>query len=210
MGSLLRRLATGTQFMTTRRPLGVLAFAICLAYASAAFTQEPRIARTQILSSALIEGTDGQVSLMVSGRTVPGGTDWTAYPGNSVTVRVDLRGAGFAGTPLYFTSLGGTSTHYSTTGATSIYKPGPDGFDIYLRAMNSVAERQAKGSNWHINWVAIGTPLPAVRRQLRRGGDNAGIAAETAEVLRDQKQSIRRMRRQIRRLQRAVGIRSEP
>jgi hypothetical protein len=41
--------------------------------------------------------------------------------------------AGFGSTPMSFTSLGGNTSHWRTTGATSIYNATPTGFRVHVR-----------------------------------------------------------------------------
>jgi hypothetical protein len=94
-----------------------------------------------------------------SGRTTPGSTPWQPYTGgaNGIYVDVNTSSAGFSGTPLYFTSLGGNSSHWATTGATSIYQPTPTGFRVYVRWDDGapLTPAQANQFQWHINWLGI-------------------------------------------------------
>jgi hypothetical protein len=96
-----------------------------------------------------------------SGRTTPGSTAWQKYPPPSGTtgifVDVDTSAAGFSGTPLYYTSIGGNSSHWATTGATSIYQPTATGFRVYVRWADgaSLTPAQANGYQWHINWLGM-------------------------------------------------------
>ena len=95
---------------------------------------------------------------MGSGATVPGATNWQPYGNNSgVYVDVDTSGCGFTSTPRYFTSIGGRSRHWSTTGATSIYNPTPTKFRVYVRWANggTLTPAAANGRKWHINWFAV-------------------------------------------------------
>jgi hypothetical protein len=93
-----------------------------------------------------------------SGRTTPGSTAWQAYNGTAgVVVDVNTAAAGFSATPLYFTSIGGNSSHWATTGATSIYLATPTGFRVYVRWSDAapLTPAQANGFQWHINWVGF-------------------------------------------------------
>ena len=95
---------------------------------------------------------------MGNGSTVPGATSWQPYGSNSgVYVDIDTSGCGFSSTPRYFTSIGGRSGHWATTGATSIYNPTPTKFRIYIRWANggSLTPASANGRKWHINWFAV-------------------------------------------------------
>jgi hypothetical protein len=91
-----------------------------------------------------------------SGRTTRGSTAWQPYNGTAgVYVDVNTAAAGFSATPLYFTSLGGGSSHWATTGATSIYLATATGFRVYVKWSDSSAltPAQANSYQWHINWV---------------------------------------------------------
>src|SRR5215510_8672433 len=93
---------------------------------------------------------------IVTGKTDP--HDWRQYPnGTGVYVEVDTSAAGFTGTPQYFTSIAGISHHWATTGATSIYKPGPTGFTVYVRWAkgDSLTPAEAAGHGWYINWMGV-------------------------------------------------------
>jgi hypothetical protein len=86
------------------------------------------------------------------GRTDPDDTDWVQYNENGVYLDVDTSLCGLE-TPLYFTSLGGDSQHWYTTGATSIYDPTPNGFRVYVNRPG-ITVADARSNRWHVNWVA--------------------------------------------------------
>ena len=91
------------------------------------------------------------------GSTPVGSTAWQQYPdGEGIFVDVNTSSAQFTTTPIYITSLGGTSAHWHTTGATSIYLPTPTGFRVYVRWANggSLTPAFANQNGWHINWIA--------------------------------------------------------
>ena len=92
-----------------------------------------------------------------SGATAEGATDWQPYSGVGVYVDVDTSACGFTKTPRYFTVIGGSSSHWATTGATSIYSPTPTGFRVYVRWSNGTAltPETANANNWHIQWLGI-------------------------------------------------------
>ena len=95
---------------------------------------------------------------IASGSTPQGSTAWQQYTGGAgVYVDVNTTTAGFTGTPLYFTSLGGASSHWATTGATSIYLPTATGFRVYVRWVDGLplTPATANAHGWHINWLAI-------------------------------------------------------
>ena len=92
-----------------------------------------------------------------SGRTTPGNTNWQVYSGNGIFLDVDTSSGGFAKAPAYITSLGGNSSHWATTGATSIYLPTATGFRVYVKWSDGSAltPAQANGFQWHINWFGV-------------------------------------------------------
>ena len=101
---------------------------------------------------------NGAVRFQGSGSTTPGSTNWQPYPGNTgIFLDVDTSAGKFATTPKYFTSLGGNSSHWATTGVTSIYTPSPTGFRVYVRWSDGSAltPAQANSLQWHVNWLGV-------------------------------------------------------
>jgi hypothetical protein len=99
-----------------------------------------------------------QTVQVARGSTPVGNTDWQQYfDGEGVFVDVDTSSAEFKSTPIYITSLGGTNSHWGTTGATSIYFPTPTGFRVYVRwsAGGALTPATANQLGWHINWIAV-------------------------------------------------------
>lgn len=92
-----------------------------------------------------------------SGRTTPGSTAWVAYGTTGIYLDVSTAGQHFASTPTYLTSIGGTTNHWSTTGATSIYLATPTGFRVYVRYIDggAITPAQANAMQWHINWIGM-------------------------------------------------------
>jgi len=93
---------------------------------------------------------------IASGSTTTGATDWKEYGKNGIYVDIDTSAAGFTETPLYFTSIGGNGNHWTTMGATSIYKASPMGFRVYIYKDINLTPAYANEKQWHINWMAIG------------------------------------------------------
>ena len=97
---------------------------------------------------------------IASGSTTPCNTPWVSYSSSGgIYVNIDTSAAGFTQTPLYFTSLGGGSSHWRTEGATSIYFASPTGFRVYVYySPDPTAGTPTFANNncWHINWMAIG------------------------------------------------------
>jgi phage baseplate assembly protein gpV len=100
----------------------------------------------------------GVVKFQGSGSTTPGSTNWQPYEGTTgIYLDVDTSAGKFTTTPKYFTSLGGNSSHWTTTGATSIYTPSPTGFRVYVRWSDGSAltPAQANSLQWHVNWLGV-------------------------------------------------------
>ncbi len=95
---------------------------------------------------------------IASGATTPGSTNWQPYGGNTgVFLDVDTTAGRFNTTPSYFTSIGGNSSHWATTGITSIYSSTRTGFRVYVRWSDGSAltPAQANSFQWHVNWVGV-------------------------------------------------------
>jgi phage baseplate assembly protein gpV len=100
----------------------------------------------------------GVVKFQGSGSTTPGSTNWQPYEGTTgIYLDVDTSAGKFTTTPKYFTSLGGNSSHWATTGVTSIYTPSPTGFRVYVRWSDGSAltPEQANSLQWHVNWLGV-------------------------------------------------------
>ena len=93
------------------------------------------------------------------GRTKPGHTNWKQYHEYGIFVDVDTSHANFPSTviPIYITSIGGKTKHWSTGGATSIYDATAESFRIYVHWTKGgpLTVKEANDNEWHINWVGI-------------------------------------------------------
>ncbi len=69
---------------------------------------------------------------IATGSTPAGDTDWIQYPPHGIYVDIDTSAAGFTRTPVYITSIDGEGFHWTTKGASSIYKASSTGFRIYI------------------------------------------------------------------------------
>lgn len=93
---------------------------------------------------------------IAAGKTKP--DQWQQYPGGKgIFVDVDTSSAKFSETPIYVTSIHGSSSHWATTGASSVYLAKPTGFRIYIRWVNygPLTPAQAIQWKWHIQWIGI-------------------------------------------------------
>jgi len=91
-----------------------------------------------------------------AGSTTPGATNWVQYGINGLYLDVDTSSAGFADTPIYLTSLGGSSGHWRITGATSIYSAKPTGFRVYVfYEGGAITPAQANEWRWHAMWIGL-------------------------------------------------------
>jgi hypothetical protein len=94
---------------------------------------------------------------IASGMTSPG-LGWQQYPGGEgIFIDVDTSSGKFSTTPAYVTSLGGSSSHWATTGGTSVYFPTSTGFRVYVRwaGGGSLTPANATGFGWHIKWMGM-------------------------------------------------------
>ncbi|MFC0436991.1 hypothetical protein [Kutzneria buriramensis] len=86
---------------------------------------------------------------------------WTQYSPDGITMQVDTSAAGFAGTPVYVTSIGGSSSHWSLAGTGAVYAPDNGnlrtGFRIYLRwaVPDGAALTPVMACNygWFVQWI---------------------------------------------------------
>jgi len=94
---------------------------------------------------------------IVAGSTTPGDTNWVQLGSNSLYVDVDTSSAGFTEMPLYFTSLGGKTSHWIAIGVNSVYKATPTGFRIYIYSGDErpLTPEYANENEWHIQWLGM-------------------------------------------------------
>lgn len=91
---------------------------------------------------------------LCTGNTSQTSSNWKDYATNGIYLDVDTSACSLDTTPIYLTSLGGTSRHWKARGATSIYSPTPTGFRVYVQDEGLTAAT-AKNFDWHINWKAV-------------------------------------------------------
>lgn len=86
---------------------------------------------------------------------------WTQYSPDGITMQVDTSAAGFAGNPVYVTSIGGSSSHWSLAGTGAVYAPDNGnlrtGFRIYLRWAvpdgGALTPTMACNYGWFVQWI---------------------------------------------------------
>lgn len=90
-----------------------------------------------------------------TGQSTP--SDWQVYSAAGVYVDVNTSAAGFTATPRYVTALHGASSHWATTGGSSVYSATPRGFRIYIQwaDKSALTPAQATSLGWHIQWIGI-------------------------------------------------------
>ena len=94
---------------------------------------------------------------LAAGQTQPG-LGWQQYLGGSgIFIDVDTSSGKFDMTPRYITSLGGNTSHWRTTGGTSIYSPTPMGFRVYVRWADGapLTPANATALGWRVNWIGL-------------------------------------------------------
>ena len=92
------------------------------------------------------------------GSTNTDGTGWQNYSdGRGIYIDIDTSSCGFSSSPMYFTSLAGSTRHWTTIGITSIYQTAVSHFRVYLDfegdSQTTVAD--ADESNWHVQWCGV-------------------------------------------------------
>ena len=92
--------------------------------------------------------------LSCQGQTPRGFTDWKSAGSGLIYVDVDTSQCGYQSTPVYITSLGGGGSHWTLTGASSVYRAGKDSFRVYL-AGGGISPSWANDREWFINWQAV-------------------------------------------------------
>ncbi|WP_305849505.1 zinc-dependent metalloprotease [Pyxidicoccus parkwayensis] len=90
---------------------------------------------------------------LCTGKTEAGATAWQQYGVDGIYLDVSTAACGRTSTPLYFTSLGGVTNHWTAQGATSIYLPTATGFRVHVYQPGITVE-QANSMGMHLNWVA--------------------------------------------------------
>ncbi|GMT98398.1 hypothetical protein KH5H1_25170 [Corallococcus caeni] len=147
-----------------RSGLALLALGLVLALAGCGSTPEVQEGSAQTVLTQLQPLKAGDIAEskalntqaqngVCRGQTQQNATAWQQYTHEGIYVDVNTASCGFSETPLYFTSIGGLSTHWVSSGATSIYTPTPTGFRIYVH-LPGITPGQANAYGWHINWQA--------------------------------------------------------
>jgi hypothetical protein len=83
-------------------------------------------------------------------------TAWQQLTGNTLTIVVDTSACGFTETPIYTTSLGGNTEHFSALGTTSIYEATATSFRVFVRLADArpLTPSQVTQWGWHMNYIA--------------------------------------------------------
>ena len=89
-----------------------------------------------------------------NGATTAGSTSWVQSGANRVYTDVNTSACTIATKPKFFTVLGGTSSHYTAKGVTSIYTPTADGFRVYVHS-TGITPALANQRSWHVRWNAL-------------------------------------------------------
>ena len=98
--------------------------------------------------------TSGKALKVCSGSTKKGSTGWQNYSSNGIVVTVDISGCGFSSTPNIVSSMSGTTSHWTMTGASMVYNPNKNSFRIFINGINDSATAEAR--QYAINWIATG------------------------------------------------------
>jgi len=106
--------------------------------------------------AAVTGGAGG--SKIVCGSTPTG--QWVSYTSGAISVTVDTRsstlGPNFSATPLYLTSLGGTSNIFRASNAVTVVSPNNTGFIAVIDTGGVFTPAFANTNNWVISWCGVG------------------------------------------------------
>jgi hypothetical protein len=114
-------------------------------------------------------------------------TPWQADKDGVAHVDIDTSHCGLSGDPLYFTSLGGETSHWAARGPTSIFRSSATGFRVVV--MRRDAPELADRADWHVNWMArsagvrspglcTGRTSPNAFKQYEDGGVSVKVDLE--------------------------------
>lgn len=84
---------------------------------------------------------------------------WQLFSTDGITMTIDTSSCNFNSTPLYFTSINGTSEHWDLGGYSAIYSPTRNSFTIYARPLiawnNTVVLGYSQTYQWNVEWFGI-------------------------------------------------------
>src|SRR4051812_15933319 len=84
-------------------------------------------------------------------------TLWQVYSTNGMFMNINTSSCNFNQTPLYFTSLAGSSNHLELIGHNAIYMPTRSSLRIYVTSLPgwsaSTLMTYASSYAWNVNWV---------------------------------------------------------
>ncbi|CAF3090921.1 unnamed protein product [Rotaria socialis] len=83
-------------------------------------------------------------------------TLWQILTNDTISMTVDTSSCNFYQTPTYFTSLFGTSSHWTMIGYNAIYSPANSSFTVHLRYIGSLSSSTlltyASNYLWNVHW----------------------------------------------------------
>ena len=86
-------------------------------------------------------------------------TLWQVHTSTSLYMTISTSSCNFSRTPLYFTSMAGTGSHYGLTGYGAIYSSSNNSFTIYIQnvfSWSSTTMTSLANSNvWNVNWFGL-------------------------------------------------------
>ncbi|MEM9337533.1 MAG: hypothetical protein AAGA66_02310 [Bacteroidota bacterium] len=116
-------------------------------------------AKLHVLGEVLGAARDagGNALKVYAGRT--GSDKWIQYRNdpkhNGIHVSIDLSHCKFTSTPYVVTSLSGSTSHWTSSGASEPYNVSKTGFTIYIQ-LSGITPATAKSRAYQVNWIAIG------------------------------------------------------
>lgn len=86
-------------------------------------------------------------------------TLWQTYSSDTIYMTISTASCNFTRTPLYFTSMAGTSSHWSLGGYNAIFLASNNTFTVHVRQVGSWTAIQLMNVTnsyaWNVNWMGI-------------------------------------------------------
>jgi hypothetical protein len=83
-------------------------------------------------------------------------TQWQTFGSDAIYMLINTGNCNFTQTPCYFTSVSGTSSHWTMTGYNAIFSPTSSSFSVYLRGRSVTSSSTLLGYSssytWNVNW----------------------------------------------------------
>merc|ERR1712136_139457 len=107
-----------------------------------------------------IEKVTADLCLKICSENLEKKTAWRQYSdGKQLFTKIDLSHCKFIEKPAITTSLGGSTSHWTTTGSSEPYSLTKDGFSLYIYRIETTEGTSLEHAyewNYHISYIAVG------------------------------------------------------